>query len=63
MKSPKRALAGGIALLLAGGPAQAAWDFNLRVGVTPLSRDIYALHMLILWVCVAIAVAVFAVMI
>ena len=63
MKSPKRALAGGVALLLAGAPAQAAWDLNLRVGVTPLSREIYGLHMLILWVCVAIAVAVFAVMI
>jgi cytochrome c oxidase subunit 2 len=63
MKSPKRALAGGVALLLAAAPAYAAWDLNLRVGVTPLSRDIYGLHMLILWVCVAIAVAVFAVMI
>ena len=49
MKSPKRALAGGVALLLAGAPAYAAWDLNLRVGVTPLSRDIYGLHMLILW--------------
>jgi cytochrome c oxidase subunit 2 len=36
---------------------------NLRVGVTELSREIYGLHMLILWICVAIAVAVFAVMI
>ena len=63
MKSPKRALAGGVALLLAGAPAHAAWDLNLRVGVTPLSRDIYGLHMVILWVCVAIAAAVFAVMI
>ena len=63
MKSPKRALAGGVALLLAGAPAYAAWDLNLRAGVTPLSRDIYNLHMIILWVCVAIAVAVFAVMI
>jgi cytochrome c oxidase subunit 2 len=63
MKSPKRALAAGVALLLAGGPATADWDLNLRVGVTPLSRDIYDLHMLILWICVAIAVAVFGVMI
>ena len=63
MKSRLRPLAAGIVLLLAGGPAMAAWDLNLRVGVTPLSREIYGLHMLILWVCVAIAVAVFAVMI
>jgi len=61
----KRALAAGAALsVLACGPALAGWsDINLRVGVTPLSREIYSLHMLILWVCVAIAVAVFGVMI
>ena len=36
---------------------------NMPVGVTELSRRIHALHMLILWVCVIIAVAVFGVMI
>ena len=41
----------------------AAWTLNLREGVTELSREIYGLHMLILWVCVVIAVAVFSVMI
>jgi hypothetical protein len=50
MKSPKRALAAGLVLLLAGAPAMAAWDLNLRVGVTPLSRDIHGLHMTLLWV-------------
>jgi cytochrome c oxidase subunit 2 len=64
MKMVKRALAAGAALLLGATPAMAAWsDLNLRVGVTPLSREIYGLHMLILWVCVAIAAAVFSVMI
>jgi cytochrome c oxidase subunit 2 len=65
MKMVKRALAAGAALsALACGPALAGWsDINLRTGVTPLSREIYGLHMLILWVCVAIAVAVFGVMI
>jgi cytochrome c oxidase subunit 2 len=63
MKMVKRALAAGTALLLGSGPAMAAWDLNLRVGVTELSREIYGLHMLILWVCVVIAVAVFGVMI
>jgi cytochrome c oxidase subunit 2 len=65
MKMVKRALAAGAALsVLASGPALAGWsDINLRVGVTELSREIYGLHMLILWVCVAIAVAVFGVMI
>jgi cytochrome c oxidase subunit 2 len=42
----------------------AAWsDVNLRVGVTELSREIYNLNMLILWICVVIAAAVFSVMI
>ena len=64
MKMVKRAFAAGMALLLGTSPAMAAWsDLNLRVGVTELSREIYGLHMLILWICVAIAVAVFAVMI
>jgi cytochrome c oxidase subunit 2 len=44
-------------------PAAAAWTLNLRQGVTELSHDIYNLHMLIFWICVAIAVAVFSVMI
>jgi len=64
MKMVKRALTAGPALLLGASPAMAAWsDLNLRVGVTELSREIYGLHMLILWVCVAIAAAVFGVMI
>ncbi len=65
MKMVKRALAAAAALTaFAASPAFAAWsDLNLRVGVTPLSADIYRLHMMILWVCVGIAVAVFGVMI
>ncbi len=64
MKMVKRAFAAGTALLLGTSPAMAAWsDLNLRVGVTELSREIYDLHMLILWICVAIAAAVFGVMI
>jgi len=65
MKMVKRALAAAAALTaFAASPAFAAWsDLNLRVGVTPLSEDIYHLHMKILWVCVIIAVAVFGVMI
>jgi cytochrome c oxidase subunit 2 len=64
MKMVKRAFVAGVALLGGASPAMAAWsDINLRVGVTELSRDIHGLHMLILWICVAIAVAVFGVMI
>ncbi len=49
--------------VLWGLPALAEKALNMPVGVTELSSKIYGLHMLILWVCVAIAVVVFAVMI
>lgn len=64
MKMVKRALAAGATLLIGSTPVLAAWsDLDLRVGVTDLSREIHGLHTLILWICVAIAVAVFGVMI
>ena len=49
-------------LALASTEAFAAWELNLPVGVTPISRIVYDLHMLILWICVAIGVVVFGVM-
>jgi len=42
--------------------AAAASDINMPVGVTPLSQEVYGLHMLIFWICVVIGVVVFAVM-
>jgi cytochrome c oxidase subunit II len=51
------------AVLAPAGAALAAWDLNMPVGVTELSREIHGLHMLILWVCVIIAVVVFGAMI
>ncbi len=44
-------------------PVFAARDLNMPVGVTELSAEIYGLHMMILWLCVAIAIVVFGVMI
>ncbi len=38
------------------------WNVNLTQGVTPVSHDIYDLHMTIFWICVAIAIVVFGVM-
>ena len=50
-------------LLLAPVGAWAAFsDLNMRRGVTPISHEAYDLHMLILWVCVAIGVVVFGAM-
>jgi cytochrome c oxidase subunit 2 len=54
--------AGALASLLCG-PAYAAWQLNMDPGVTELSKQAYSLHMMILWICVAIGVAVFGAMI
>lgn len=65
MKIVKYAAAGSLAgaALLPTGAALAAWEVNMPVGVTELSRDIHGLHMLIFWICVLIAIAVFGMMI
>src|ERR1700738_1257056 len=54
-----------LAALGFGPPAYANTSngYNLPLGVTSLSQDIYALHMEVFWVCVGIAVVVFGVMI
>lgn len=44
------------------GVAQAV-PFNMPVGVTEISREVFHLHMLIFWICVVIGVLVFGVMI
>ncbi|MGH8518543.1 MAG: cytochrome c oxidase subunit II [Panacagrimonas sp.] len=36
--------------------------YNIPMGVTEISREVHGLHMLIFWVCVAIAVVVFGAM-
>ena len=43
--------------------AQAAWTLNMTQGVTDISRRVYSLHMIILWVCTVIAIFVFGWMI
>lgn len=44
-------------------PALADFAINMRRGVTPISKEIYHLHMTIFWICVVIGVIVFGVMI
>jgi cytochrome c oxidase subunit II len=55
------------ALALAAGSqvhAESGWGLlNMTQGVTAISRKIYDLHMMMLWVCVAIGLIVFGVMI
>ncbi|MFQ5608842.1 MAG: cytochrome c oxidase subunit II, partial [Woeseiaceae bacterium] len=45
------------------GAAAADWGLNMPRGVTELSAETYDLHMMVFWVCVAIGVIVFGVMI
>lgn len=57
-------LLAGVALLAASGGAWADWGaLNLPVGATEISKEVYGLHMRIFWICTAIGVAVFSVMI
>ena len=52
----------GLASVVGTGSARADWALNLTRGVTPMSRDIYDLHMLVLWIVTVVGVAVFSVM-
>lgn len=60
------ALAAAVALGAVTGTAQAAKEgastVNMMPGVTEIGQSIFDLHMLILWICVIIGVAVFGVM-
>src|SRR5690606_32785579 len=38
------------------------WQMNMTQGVTELSREVYGLHMLILWICVVIGIIMFGAM-
>ncbi|MDX1519592.1 MAG: cytochrome c oxidase subunit II, partial [Gammaproteobacteria bacterium] len=49
-------------LLCWTGPAWAEYGLNLTRGVTPISQQVYDLHMLILWIVTIIGVLVFGVM-
>ena len=65
MSARKLKLVGGTLislLLLAIQPVWAEYGLNLPEGVTPLSRNIYDLHMTIFYICCVIAAVVFGVM-
>jgi len=52
----------GACLMSTAGFAAAEYGLNLRPGVTSIAQNAYSLHMLILWICVAIGVVVFGAM-
>lgn len=53
---------GWLLLILFANPAFANLSINMPIGVTQMSHKIYELHMIILWICVAIGIIVFGVM-
>jgi cytochrome c oxidase subunit 2 len=55
-------LSGGLLLALHAGLASAAYQLNFQAPVTRIASEIYDLHMLMMWICVAIFVVVFGVM-
>jgi len=59
VKKIKQLFAGAMLTTLGLPIAQADYALNLMEGVTKVSNDIYDLHMLILWICVLIGIAVF----
>lgn len=62
VKKAKQLIACVILMAMSLESAQAAYDLNLKQGVTQISHDVYDLHMLILWICVFIGIAVFGAM-
>lgn len=52
----------GVAAALPVAALAELQPYNMPVGVTDISREVFGLHMLIFWICVAIGVVVFGVM-
>jgi len=55
-------LMGITSLMLWASTAGADWTLNMTKGVTPISQEVYELHMLILWIVTIIGIGVFSVM-
>ncbi len=52
----------GLLAYITSSSAWADWELNLTQGVTDISRDVYDMHMFVLWICVWIGVVVFGAM-
>lgn len=61
-KTQHLVLLSAIAAALTANPAAAEYALNMPEGVTPFSRQVYDLHMIILGICVVIGVVVFGAM-
>jgi cytochrome c oxidase subunit II len=52
----------GGAVAFVSGAGRAEYALNFQTPVTPIAQQMFDLHMLVLWICVAIGVGVFGVM-
>ena len=55
-------IAAGVVSMVSMSATRAEYELNMTQGVTPISQDLYGLHMLVFWICVAIGVVVFGAM-
>ena len=55
-------IAAPMGLMLWSSVANADWAPNLTEGVTPVSHEVYDLHMIVLWIVTIIGILVFGVM-
>ncbi|MEM6638505.1 MAG: cytochrome c oxidase subunit II [Pseudomonadota bacterium] len=55
-------LSGALCALLSAPSALADMELNMPRGVTPITNEVYDLHMLVFWICVGIGVVVFGAM-
>lgn len=62
MRKTKQLFAYFVLLLMSIETVYADYSLNMKRGVTQISHDVYDLHMLILWICVGIGIAVFGTM-
>ena len=63
-RNPKLPAAAGALAALFALPARADWSLlNMPKGVSVLSREIYDMHMIMVWICLGIAVVTFGAMI
>ena len=52
-------IVGGLVSMLSMSVARAEYELNMTQGVTPISRELYSLHMLVFWICVVIGIVLF----
>ena len=63
-RTPVQGLAvlSGLFVLVMSFTASADWQLNLTEGVTEISREVFGMHMMVLWICFWIGVLVFGAM-